>query len=76
MYSLNISLENPEFEAFIKEKYGDDKTSLIRDFVNFIKAESQLQQVAAALEELDKYKQGKLKLDLAEDFLAELENES
>jgi|GEM_PF-1237466 len=76
MYSVNIDIDNSELENFIKMRYGDDKNSLINDFLSFIKTESHIHKIKRAFDEVEDYKMGKIKLSSAEDFLQELRSEN
>lgn len=75
MYSVDIKIDNSELENFIQMKYGNDKSSLVDDFLSFIKTESHIYKIKKAFDEVEEYKVGKKKLKSAESLLKEIESE-
>jgi len=70
-----IQIDNAELESFIFAKYGNDKNSLVNDFVTFIKTELISNDIKKGFDEVELYKQGKTTLTSAKDFLEELKVE-
>lgn len=70
-----IQIDNPELESFISLQYGNDKTSLIKDFVKFIQTEVIINDIKKGFDEVELYKQGKTNFTSAEAFLDELKSE-
>lgn len=70
-----IQIDNPELESFISLQYGNDKTSLIKDFVKFIQTEVIINDIKKGFDEVELYKQGKTNLTSVEAFLDELKSE-
>jgi len=70
-----IQIDNAEIESFISSKYGNDKNSLVSDFVKFVKTEIIVNDIKKGFDEIEQYKQGKTHLTNAQDFLEELKVE-
>ena len=70
-----IQIDNAELESFISLQYGNDKNSLVSDFVKFIKTELVSSDIKKGFDEVELYKQGKTKLTSAKAFLDELKSE-
>lgn len=51
---LSISVDNPEFENFIKDEYKGDTNSLMRQFVEFLRLKKINSEVKTSIEELDR----------------------
>ena len=69
-----IQIDNAELESFISSKYGNDKNSLLNDFVKFVKTEIIVNDIKKGFDEVEQYKQGKTYLTSAKDFLEELKS--
>ena len=67
-----IQIDNVEFENFISSQYGDDKTTLVSDFIKFVKTELIVNDIKKGFDEVELYKKGKLELQDASDMLKEL----
>jgi len=70
-----IQIDNPEVENFISSRYGNDKTSLVNDFVKFVQTELIINDIKKGFDEVELYKQGKTKFTNADAFLDELKSE-
>ena len=70
-----IQINNPEIENFIKAEYGEDKITLVNDFMIFIKEKKTINGIKNGLDEVELYKQGKIELQSADDLLKELKSE-
>lgn len=51
---LSIRIDNPELEGFIQDEYKGDDSSLVRQFVEFLKLQKIKSEVKASVDELDK----------------------
>ena len=71
-----IQIDNAELENFISLNYGNDKTSLVKDFVAFVKTELIVNDIKKGFDEVKLYKEGKTKLTSARAFLDELKSEN
>jgi len=69
-----IQIDNAELESFISSKYGNDKNSLLNDFVKFVKTELIMNDIKKGFDEVELYGQGKTNLTNAKDFLEELKS--
>ncbi|MBE0496047.1 MAG: hypothetical protein IBX45_06525 [Campylobacterales bacterium] len=69
-----IHLNNAELEQYIYLKYGDDDSSLLRDFVTFLKTDLHTSNLKKSLEEVKQFKEGTKTLSTAEDFLTEIKS--
>jgi len=69
-----IQIDNAELESFISAKYGNDKNSLLNDFVKFVRTELIVNDIKKGFDEVELYKHGKANLTNAKDFLKELKN--
>ena len=67
-----IQINNPELESFIYSQYGEDKTSLVSDFIKFVKTELIVSDIKKSFDEVELYKKGELELQDASDMLKEL----
>lgn len=67
-----IQINNPELESFISSQYGEDKTSLVSDFIKFVKTELIVNDIKKSFDEVELYKKGELELQDASDMLKEL----
>ena len=67
-----IQIDNAELESFISPQYGKDKTSLVSDFIKFVKTELIVNDIKKGFDEVELYKKGKLELQDASDMLKEL----
>ena len=70
-----IQIDNPEVENFISSRYGNDKTSLVNDFVKFVQTELIINDIKKGFDEVELYKHGKTKFTNADAFLDELKSE-
>ncbi|MEA1892109.1 MAG: hypothetical protein U9N33_05290 [Campylobacterota bacterium] len=70
-----IQIDNAELESFISSKYGNDKKSLVSDFVTFVKTELIINDIKKGFDEVKLHEQGKANLTSARDFLEELKSE-
>jgi len=70
-----IQIDNAELESFISSQYGNDKTSLVSDFVKFVKTELIVNDIKKGFDEVELQKQGKATLTSAKVFLDELKSE-
>ncbi len=50
---LNIHINNPELERSIRETVGDDSSSIVKAFIEFIKQRQIKQDVGVSVEQLD-----------------------
>jgi hypothetical protein len=50
---LSIRIDNPELEGFIQDEYKGDESSLMRQFVEFLKLQKIKSEVKASIDELD-----------------------
>jgi hypothetical protein len=50
---LAIHINNPDAESFIKQEFGNDETTLISKFVEFIKIQKQKREVLESIEEIE-----------------------
>ena len=71
-----IQINNVEAEQYINSVYGDNKTSLVDDFLLFIKTELVTNELKKGFDEVKAYKDNKLNLTDATDFLSELKSEN
>lgn len=69
-----IQINNSELEQYIALRYGDDKNSLVNDFVTFLKTELYSNDIKKAFDEVKQFKEGKIPLSDATDFLSELKS--
>ena len=53
-----IQIDNAEIENFIDMKYGEDRTTLLSDFVAFVKTEIIAAEIKKGLDEVEQYRQG------------------
>jgi len=67
-----IQINNQQVENYISTTYGDDKASLIDDFVLFIKAQILESNIKKGFGEVQEYKEGQKILTDAYEFLDEL----
>ncbi|MGE4399791.1 MAG: hypothetical protein AB7D29_09750 [Campylobacterales bacterium] len=51
---LSIRIDNPELEGFIQDEYKGDDSSLVRQFVEFLKLQKIKSEVKVSIDELDK----------------------
>lgn len=51
---LSIQLNNPELESFIQNEYRGDESSLMRQFVEFLRFQKIKSEVETSIEELDR----------------------
>ena len=51
---LSIRIDNPELEGFIQDEYKGDESSLMRQFVEFLKLQKIKSEVKASIDELDR----------------------
>ena len=70
-----IQIDNAELESFISLQYGNDKTTLVNDFIKFIKTELIVNDIKKGFDEVESHRQGKTKLTSATAFLDELKSE-
>jgi len=70
----SIHIDNIEIENFIQSQYGDDKASLVNDFISFIKTELLVKDMKKGLDEVSDYKNKTARLTDANDFLSELKS--
>ena len=70
-----IQIDNAELESFISSEYGNDKISLVNDFVKFIKTELIISDIKKGFDEAEKFEKGQTKLTSAKAFLDELKSE-
>jgi hypothetical protein len=70
-----IKINNPELENFISSQYGNDETTLINDFVKFIKTELIINDIKKGFDEVELFKKGDKTLTDAKDFLEDLKSE-
>ena len=70
-----IQINNAELEQYINLQYGNDKNSLINDFVMFLKTEIHSNNIKKGFDEVKQYKEGKRELTDSTDFLKELKSE-
>lgn len=70
-----IQIDNAELESFISLQYGNDKTTLVNDFIKFVKTELIVNDIKKGFDEIESQKQGKTKLSSAKAFLDELKSE-
>jgi len=70
-----IKINNSELESFISAQYGNDETTLLHDFVKFIKTELIANDIKKALDEVELFEKGQTPLTSANDFLNELKHE-
>ena len=70
-----IQIDNAELESFISSQYGNDKISLVNDFVKFIKTELIISDIKKGFDEAEQFKDGQTKLTSAKAFLDELKSE-
>ncbi|MDF1882257.1 hypothetical protein JHD50_13260 [Sulfurimonas sp. MAG313] len=70
----SIHIDNVEIEKFIQTQYGDDKASLVNDFISFIKTELLVNDIKKGFDEVAQYKNDNAELTDAKDFLSELKS--
>ena len=70
-----IQIDNAELESFISSEYGNDKISLVNDFVKFIKTELIISDIKKGFDEAEQFEDGQTKLTSAKAFLDELKSE-
>ncbi len=70
-----IKINNSELESFISSQYGNDETTLLHDFVKFIKTELIVNDIKKALDEVELFEKEQTPLTNANDFLNELKHE-
>jgi len=71
-----IQIDNAELENFISSQYGNDKASLLNDFVKFVKTELVVNDIKKGFDEVELFKKGQTKLTSAKAFLDELKSEN
>lgn len=71
-----IHINNAELENYIAYRYGDDDNSLVSDFVTFLKTEYHSNNIKKAFDEVKQFKDGKIELTDAFDFLKELKSDN
>lgn len=69
-----IQINNQEIENFINSKYGEDKSTLISDFVAFVKTEIIATEIKKGFDEVVKYEHGSIRLGSADDFIGKLKS--
>ena len=70
-----IQINNSEAENYIASVYGDNKVSLVDDFLLFIKTELVSSELKKGLNEVEDFKSNKIQLTDAHAFLSELKSE-
>jgi len=70
-----IQINNIEAEQYIQTVYGQDKSSLVDDFLLFIKTEVVSNDLKKGFDEVQAYKNNTTQLSDANDFLSELKSE-
>jgi len=50
---LNIQIDNPELEKFVRKNYGENTTSLAQAFMQFLQQQRIRQDVKIAMQQLD-----------------------
>ncbi len=71
-----IQINNSELEQYINLTYGDDKNSLVNDFVMFLKTELHASNIKKAFDEVKQFQDEKIDLTDASDFLKELKSDN
>ncbi len=51
---LSIQLNNPELESFIQNEYRGDESTLMQQFVEFLRFQKIKNEVKTSIEELDR----------------------
>ncbi|MFZ2890556.1 hypothetical protein [Sulfuricurvum sp.] len=51
---LSIQLNNPELESFIQNEYRGDESTLMQEFVEFLRFQKIKNEVKTSIEELDR----------------------
>ena len=69
-----IQINNQEIENFINSKYGEDKSTLISDFVAFVKTEIIATEIKKGFDEVVEYEQGSIGLGSVDDFIGKLKS--
>ena len=64
-----IKINNAELESFIYSKYGNDETTLLNDFVKFVKTELIVSDIKKGFEEVEQFNKGNTTLTSAKAFL-------
>ncbi|MDQ7043712.1 MAG: hypothetical protein Q9M40_12645 [Sulfurimonas sp.] len=70
-----IQIDNAELESFISSQYGNDKNSLVSDFVKFVKTELVINDIKKGFNEIEQFQNGESELINARAFLNELKSE-
>lgn len=69
-----IQIDNAEIENFIDMKYGEDRTTLLSDFVAFVKIEIIAAEIKKGFNEVEQYRRGLKELGSVEDFISKLKS--
>ena len=69
-----IQIDNAEIESFIQSQYGNDKVSLINDFISFVKTELVVNDLKKGFDEVTSFQKNKNSLLNAKDFLSDLKS--
>ena len=69
-----IQINNSEAEHYIQSVYGNNQSSLVDDFLLFIKSEVVSNDLRKGFDEVEDFKTNKIQLSDANDFLSELKS--
>ena len=70
-----IQINSVEIENFIKLKYGQDRDSLLNDFMMFIKTELICHEIKKGFDEIKLFEMGEKPLNNIEDVISRLRSE-
>jgi len=70
-----IQINSVEIENFIKLKYGQDRDSLLNDFMIFIKTELICHEIKKGFDEIKLFETGEKHLNNIEDVISRLRSE-
>ena len=69
-----ITINNPKVEKIIFSTYGNDKISLLNDFISFIETKEIMNDIKKGFHEVSKYENKQTELTNANDFLDEIKH--